>query len=67
MPIPCSPCSRLGCSIDTSGAEAQTAQHQVAVQAEEAQAMARQMVDVYAEFARSAAAMPVIAGAPLLL
>ena len=29
--------------------------------------MARQMVDVYAEFARNAAAMPVIAGAPLLL
>ena len=34
------------------------------VQAEEAQAMARQMVDVYAEFAVNGAAMPVIAGAP---
>ena len=33
------------------------------MQAEEAQAMARQMVDVYAEFAVNAAAMPVIAGA----
>lgn len=33
------------------------------MQAEEAQAMARQMVDVYAEFAINGAAMPVIAGA----
>ena len=32
------------------------------MQAEEAHAMARQMVDVYAEFAVNAAAMPVIAG-----
>ena len=36
---------------------------QVDSQAEEAHAMARQMVDVYAEFAVNAAAMPVIAGA----
>lgn len=34
------------------------------MQAAEARAMARQMVDVYAEFARNGAAMPVIAGAP---
>lgn len=33
------------------------------MQAEEAQAMARRMVDVYAEFAINGAAMPVIAGA----
>ena len=32
------------------------------MQAEEARAMARQMVEVYAEFATNAAAMPVIAG-----
>ncbi len=32
------------------------------VQAEEAAAMARQMVEVYAEFATNAAAMPVIVG-----
>lgn len=34
------------------------------MKAAEARAMARQMVDVYAEFARNGAAMPVIAGAP---
>ena len=34
------------------------------MQAAEARAMARQMVNVYAEFARNGAAMPVIAGAP---
>ena len=38
----------------------------VAAQAEEARAMARQMVDVYADFACNAAAMPVIAGELLL-
>ena len=32
------------------------------VQAEEAKAMAQQMVEVYAEFAINCAAMPVIAG-----
>ena len=34
------------------------------MKAAEARAMARQMVDVYAEFARNGAAMPVVAGAP---